>query len=78
MPKAHKYRNVIKKLKKYDSRFEIYINRAKGSERMIYHPDIKGNAKSFPITCHGNNTEIGKGMLKSIIRRFELPEKIFG
>lgn len=77
MPKPHKYRDVIKKLKKYDKNFIFYTNRAKGSERMVYHPNINGKAESFPIKCHGENTEIYKGVLGSIIRRFNLPKDIF-
>lgn len=77
MPGVCKYREVIRKLKRFDSRFLEYTNRGKGSERMIYHPDINGRARSIPIKCHGDNTEIRQGMLKSVIRRFELPNDFF-
>ena len=49
----------------------------KGSERMIKHPNVNGRAECFPITFH-KGQDIGKGMLKAIIRRFALPNDIFG
>jgi len=73
MAKPYKYRELVKKLKKYDPRFEVYTNRGKGSERMLYHPDVNGRPASFPIKCHGDNTEIRKGLVSAIIRRFDLP-----
>jgi hypothetical protein len=77
MPKPHPYSEVIRKLRKHDPRFVVWKNRAKGSERMIYHPDIGGRPKSYPLKCHGANTEIEKGHLKAIIRRFNLPADFF-
>jgi hypothetical protein len=73
------YRKVLKILKKHDSRFEEWTNSAKGSERMIYHPDADGHghSASYPLKCHGGNTEIRKGHLSAIIRRFNLPRDIF-
>ena len=44
---------------------------------MIYHSDIAGKAVSFPVKCHGANPEIPKKIIKSIMKRFQLPEKIF-
>jgi len=44
---------------------------------MIFHPDINGQKRSFPMTYH-KSRDIGKGMLRAIIRRFELPDDIFG
>lgn len=76
MVKPHKFRQLVKILREYDSRFEVYENRAKGSERMIYHPDIEGRPESYPIKCHGKNTELSKGMIKSILRRFKLPDDL--
>lgn len=77
MPKPHKYRDVIKKLRKYDKGFKINSKRGKGSERVLSHEDINGSAECFPISCHGEGTEIGKGMLSAIIRRFNLPKNFF-
>ena len=72
MPKAYTFRTLVKALKRHDRRFEININRAKGSERMIYHPDINGSPVSYPVKCHGENTSIGKGTLSAIKRRFSI------
>lgn len=77
MPKAYKFRELVKLLHKHDPRFEIWAERGKGSERMIYHPDVAGRAESHPVKCHGKNQEIRRGALASIIRRFKLPRDIF-
>lgn len=77
MPKPQKYREVIRRLRQHSDDFEILANRGKGSERMIYHPNINGRAESFPIKCHGENTEIRVGVLAALIRRFNLPEGFF-
>jgi hypothetical protein len=76
MAKPHKFRELVKILKKHDSRFEFSINRAKGSERMIYHPSINGRPESFPVKCHGENTELRRGVISGIIRRFNLPHDL--
>lgn len=75
--KPLKYREAIKKLQKHDKRFEILKNRGKGSEQMLYHPDVDGEAKSYPLKHHGDGTEIKKGHLSAIIRRFDLPKGFF-
>jgi hypothetical protein len=59
---------------KQDPRFEFWKNRGKGSERMIYHPDVNGRPESFPVKCHGENTELSVGVISAIIRRFDLPK----
>jgi predicted RNA binding protein YcfA (HicA-like mRNA interferase family) len=73
MPRTYKFRELVKALRSYDSRFMVYENRGKGSERMIYHPDIDGRPESFPVKCHGEGTQIPKGIISGIIRRFKLP-----
>ena len=77
MPKPRKPDDVLRILTKHDRRFEIFSNRGKGSHRMIYHPDINGGACSIPLTYH-KGRDVGKGLLKAIIRRFNLPSDIFG
>jgi len=77
MGKPHKYRDVVRILLDYDSRFEIWQNRGKGSERIIYHPDVNGRPESFPVKCHGEGTELRKGVISAIIRRFNLPRDLF-
>lgn len=76
MPKPRKFSELIKLLRAHDSRFEIYQKRGKGSERMIYHPDIGGRPQSFPVKCHGEGTELRKGVISAIIRRFKLPKGV--
>ncbi len=73
MAKPYKFRELIKKLRDHDRRFEIFRDRGKGSERIIYHPDIEGRPESIPVKYHGENTELRKGVISDIIRRFKLP-----
>jgi predicted RNA binding protein YcfA (HicA-like mRNA interferase family) len=68
---------VIERLRAHDGRFVVHIRRGKGSHRMIWHPDIGGRAESFPLKHHGDSTEIRKGTLAALIRRFNLPREIF-
>lgn len=75
--KPQRFKVLIKKLRKHDSRFEVYDKRGKGSHRVIYHPNILGRSKSFPIKCHGDNPEISKYVISDIIRRFGLPDDLF-
>ncbi len=75
--RVYQYKELVKLLLKYDKRFEIWVNRAKGSERMIYHPDIQGRPQQYPVKYHGNKTEIRTGHLLAIIRRFRLPKDFF-
>jgi hypothetical protein len=44
---------------------------------MIYHPDINGSPASMPLTYH-KGRDVRKGLLKAVIRRFNLPNDIFG
>lgn len=74
MGQPRKYREVVKILRQYDPRFEFWQNRGKGSERIIYHPDINGRPASIPVKCHGEGTELRKGIISAIIRRFNLPD----
>lgn len=74
MAKTYTFRTLVKALKKYDKKFEFLENRGKGSERVIFHPDISGRPESYPIKCHGEGTEIRKGHISAIKRRFNLPK----
>ncbi len=76
MPRNHKYREIESILKKHDQRFEFWSRRGKGSERIIYHPNVNGRSESFPIKCHGDNTQISVGVVSSLIRRFQLPRDL--
>lgn len=76
MPKPYRFRELRRALLAHDSRFEFWEDRGKGSERMIYHPDIEGRPESFPVKCHGEGTELRKGVISAIIRRFRLPNDV--
>lgn len=77
MPRPHKPDDVIRILREHDSRFVILVNRGKGSHRMIFHPNIEGQKRSFPIPYH-RGKELQRGLLKALIRRFNLPNDLFG
>jgi hypothetical protein len=44
---------------------------------MLYHPDINGQSRSFPIPYH-RGRDLSPGILSGLIRRFELSRDIFG
>jgi predicted RNA binding protein YcfA (HicA-like mRNA interferase family) len=77
MPRPKKPQEVIQILHAHDSRFEFWEKRGKGSERIIYHPNVNGRSQQYPMTFHKGH-DVGKGMLRAIIRRFSLPNDIFG
>lgn len=64
MPKPHSYRQVRKKLKKHDRRFQEIVNRGKGSHRVFFHPDINGRAAQYPVKCHGEGTELSRDRIE--------------
>lgn len=74
MPRPCKYRELTKALKAHDARFEFWTNRGKGSERIIFHPDVEGRSESFPVKCYGEGTELRRGVISAVIRRFKLPD----
>jgi predicted RNA binding protein YcfA (HicA-like mRNA interferase family) len=76
MPRPKKPQQVFQLLREYDARFILWTKRGKGSERIIHHPSIDGRPTIYPMTFH-KGQDVGKGMLKAIIRRFKLPEDIF-
>ncbi len=77
MRKVIPYRDVIRILKKHDPRFEEYFASGGGSHRQVYHPDVNGSAKSYPLPYHGEKTDTYRPYLKQLIERFNLPEDIF-
>jgi hypothetical protein len=76
MAKPYKYRDLVRVLQQHDPRFEFWAGRGKGSERIIYHPDIEGRPESHPVKCHRESQELCKGVISSIIRRFKLPKDL--
>ena len=69
-PKRLTYRELKKRLKRHGI-IELSPSRGSGSERIFYQE----STKSFhSVTCHGEGQQIGIGLLKSIVRRFNLPK----
>lgn len=77
MPKPKRADDVFKILRDHDPRFEIFSKRGKGSHRLVYHPDIGGKPQSYPVPYHKGH-DVSIGILKGLIRRFQLPAEIFG
>ena len=75
--KPLKFRVIIKRLRKHDKRFEVHVKEGKGSHRMISHPDILGRPVSYPVICHGEGDEVYVGIIRDLIRRFDLPRNVF-
>lgn len=73
MVKSYSYRELVKVLRAHDNRFQVHKNRGKGSERMLYHPDIGGRPASYPLKCHSESDPIRPGHIPAIRRRFKLP-----
>ena len=63
MPKTYTFRTLEKALRKHDKRFEFYKKRGKGSERIIYHPDINGRPESYPVKYATGKTQKPKKVL---------------
>jgi len=77
VPKPQKADEVFRILKRHDPRFQVFANRGKGSHRMIFHPDISGEKRSFPVPYH-KGQDLRQGMLSALLRRFDLPRDLFG
>ena len=71
------YRYIIAALRNHDARFEIHTRRGKGSHRMVFHPDVEGGKRHYPLPYHGSKTSIAPGIQKDLIRIFQLPADIF-
>jgi len=70
VPKPKKPQDVLRILKDYDKRFVFDSKKGKGSERMIFRSQIS-MAGLNAIRLHSTGQDVGKGMLKAIIRRFQ-------
>ena len=69
MPKrSMRHDELIRRLKKFG--IVEFVKRGKGSERMLYQESTRRN---YPIKYHGKQTEYSKGVIKNIMRRFDLP-----
>jgi len=69
-PKRLTYRELRKRLKKYGI-IELSSSRGRGSERIFFQ---ESSNTFHSVTCHGEGKELGIGLLKSIVRRFNLPK----
>lgn len=78
MPKLPKlnFRQVLSALKAHDGRFDWRPGR--GSHRILFHPDIHGEYRQYPVPCHRESDILKPGYLKSLIARFDLPHDFFG
>lgn len=75
--KTYNVRELFRKLRDYDPRFELYKNKGKGSHAMLFHPDLDGHTASYPIPCHSEGDDIrSPRMIRDIIRRFNLPSDL--
>ncbi len=68
------YLEVVRRLKRHDPGFEVWLKRGKGSHRMIHHPGLGEAGRSHPVPFHGNKTVIRKGILNDLSRKFDLPD----
>jgi len=73
--KPLKYREIKKKLK----RFGVIEDkkRGKGSERMLYHPNINGKPEWYPVKCHGEGDELSKHLVRAVRQRFNIKVEEF-
>ena len=74
MSKSYTYRELERKLRKYDQRFEFHVRQGKGSHRMIFHADIDGHPVSYPVKYHGRKTTMLPYVLNDLRKRFKLPD----
>ena len=79
MPRAKAFTRLelIRKLRQHDRQFEVDPKRAKGSEVMLFHPNVDGDARSYPVPGHNDGSIVRRGHLKAIVRRFNLPSDFF-
>jgi len=71
MPKAKELRKVIRILGRYGIEF-THSKRGKHSGKFL-----RGNL-SFPVKTHGKKTEILPYALRGLIKKFDLPDDMFG
>ena len=71
------YSSIVSWLRDHDRRFEIHVRGGKGSHRMVFHPDVDGHKRHYPLPYHGAKTKIAPGMQKDLIRIFRLPPNLF-
>lgn len=75
--KTLSYRQLQKRLKAHDSRFQFLDSKGKGSHRAIVHPDIDGQQVLFTLPVHGEGADIKKHYIPPLRRIFKLPKDFF-
>jgi hypothetical protein len=72
VPKPLRCREMLKRLHAVDKTFTVFVNRGKGSHRMLAL-----GANHYPFPCHDEGSEIDRRYLRDVIRKFNLPSDIF-
>lgn len=77
MPEGHpvRYRDLLRCLKEFG--VTEAVRKGKGSKRMLFKADVEGQKQSHPIHPHNNNDEVHTHIVKTVLRRFKIPEKAF-
>jgi predicted RNA binding protein YcfA (HicA-like mRNA interferase family) len=70
-----RYRELYKKLRKFGVIEKS--GRGKGSERILYHPDINGRPKFTVVKCHGEGVELSKQVVRIVRDTFNISKKQF-
>lgn len=68
--KPLKYRVLRSKLRNFGVKEDK--SRGKGSERILYHPNINGKPKIFTLKCHGEGTELDRNVIKAAREKFNI------
>ncbi|GAI08981.1 unnamed protein product [marine sediment metagenome] len=69
-----KYRELRKKLRDLRG---VQEKKGKGSERILYHPNINGKPAFYPVKCHGEGDELSKPVVRAARQRFNIPIEEF-
>ncbi len=78
MPKPMRLRELLKALKQFGVQ-QLPSSRGKGSEIILIKPvgDDPTKGPQIPVKDHGKRTEVSVPVIKTILRRFGIPEKDF-
>lgn len=63
---------MLKRLHTVDKRFEVWLDRGKGSHRVLALGE-----KHYPFPCHNDGAEIARHYLRDILKFFDLPRDLF-
>jgi predicted RNA binding protein YcfA (HicA-like mRNA interferase family) len=68
--RVYTYRRLVRALKDHDRNFYVDKRGGKGSHRMLCHANLEGR---YPLPWHGDDTVIGRRLLREIVELFALP-----